>query len=52
MYLSLAIPTIVKSSLNIFISYYYKWTFSRFGVEALELGNEKNTRKQFYAFNI
>lgn len=39
--LSPAIPTIVKSSLNIFITCYYNWTFSQFGVEALELNEEK-----------
>lgn len=47
-----ATPTIVNRLQKIFISYYYKLTFSRIGVEAFELRNEEKCRKQFYAFNV
>ena len=47
-----ATPTIVNRFQNIFISYYYKWTFSHIGVEAFKLRNEEKCKKQFYAFNV
>ena len=47
-----AVPTILKSSQNVFTGYYYKLNFSHFVVEDFVLQNEEKYSTKIYAFNV